>query len=54
MASNHFIGSNRRHMVFPLSDTFTIENGLKNKVNDRGIIEIHKKICVPTVPCDYF
>ena len=28
MVSHHFIENNRRHKVFALSDTFTIENGL--------------------------
>ena len=28
IASNPCIASNRRYMVFPLRDTFTIENGL--------------------------
>ena len=28
MALNPFIASNRRYKVFPLRDTFTIENGL--------------------------
>ena len=28
MAFDPFIASNRRYKVFPLKDTFTIENGL--------------------------
>ena len=41
MASHSFIENNRRYMMFPLRDHFTIEK--KNKVNGRKIIEIYKK-----------
>ena len=43
MTSLLFIGSSRRYMLFLLRNTFTIENRLKDKVNGREIIEIHRK-----------
>ena len=33
IASNPYIASNHRYMVFPLRDTFTIENGLLIVIN---------------------